>query len=333
MAEYPDFEKTCGYGSVTGIGGANCRHSFWPFIEGVSERTYTDEQLRHIDDGLGCEFEGRRYSAYQASQMQRRIEREMRRQQRRKTAFDAAGLSGDATAAGVKLRRLNEKYRQFSAAAGLPQQRERLKVSYADKTPAKAAAPLDTPAKSGIMGDVGYQDIPITDEAIQRVPLIQPDGWSAAQAQRLQEAHRVLLRAVQDKPVGTEAGAIYSTDMRLIERRIGESADYQIAMPRYSEPHILIHNHPSGEIFSVRDLDSFFYNTDMTGMTVVGNGGNTYAILKSDQYDGFRFGMKYLGILDRLEDAQKSNDMDGYIRIIIDMLKEASDCGLEFIEG
>ena len=25
MAEYPDFEKTCGYGSVTGIGGANCR--------------------------------------------------------------------------------------------------------------------------------------------------------------------------------------------------------------------------------------------------------------------------------------------------------------------
>lgn len=27
MAEYPDFEKTCGYGSVTGIGGANCRYA------------------------------------------------------------------------------------------------------------------------------------------------------------------------------------------------------------------------------------------------------------------------------------------------------------------
>ena len=25
MTDYPDFEKTCGYGSVTGIGGANCR--------------------------------------------------------------------------------------------------------------------------------------------------------------------------------------------------------------------------------------------------------------------------------------------------------------------
>ena len=26
MAVYPDFEQLCGYGSVTGIGGANCRH-------------------------------------------------------------------------------------------------------------------------------------------------------------------------------------------------------------------------------------------------------------------------------------------------------------------
>lgn len=25
MAEYPDFVGKCGYGSVTGIGGANCR--------------------------------------------------------------------------------------------------------------------------------------------------------------------------------------------------------------------------------------------------------------------------------------------------------------------
>lgn len=49
--------------------GVSCRHSFWPFIEGVSERTYTGEQFRHIDDGLGCEFEGRHYSAYQISQM------------------------------------------------------------------------------------------------------------------------------------------------------------------------------------------------------------------------------------------------------------------------
>ena len=62
VGDYPDFEETCGYGSVTGIGGANCRHSYWPFIEGVSERTYTDEQLANIDPAP-FEYEGRTYTA------------------------------------------------------------------------------------------------------------------------------------------------------------------------------------------------------------------------------------------------------------------------------
>lgn len=30
----------CGYGTVTGLCGANCRHTFHPFIPGVSERLY-----------------------------------------------------------------------------------------------------------------------------------------------------------------------------------------------------------------------------------------------------------------------------------------------------
>ena len=131
MAEYPDFVETCGYSSVTGIGGSNCRHSFYPFIEGVSERTYTDEQLENIDPPP-IEFEGRIYTAYEATQMQRSIERSIRKQKRRKAAYEAAGLDKRATAASISLRRLNEKYRDFREAAGLPEQRDRMKVLYAD---------------------------------------------------------------------------------------------------------------------------------------------------------------------------------------------------------
>lgn len=129
--DYPDFEDICGMGSVTGIGGANCRHSFYSFVEGVNERTYTDEQLAHIDDGLGCMFEGKTYSAYEATQMQRRIERTIRKWKRRKASFEAAELADDAQAANIRLRRLNEKYREFSKAAGLPMQRDRMRVLYA----------------------------------------------------------------------------------------------------------------------------------------------------------------------------------------------------------
>lgn len=136
---YKDFEQTCGYGDVQGIQGANCRHSWTSFVEGVMEPTYTDEYLAHIDDGMDCDFDGKHYSAYQATQMQRRLERQIRAQKRLKNAYKDAGLTDEAKTANIKLRRLNAKYKEFSAAAGLREKTERLKVTYTDdKSIAKA---------------------------------------------------------------------------------------------------------------------------------------------------------------------------------------------------
>lgn len=94
------------------------------------ERTYTDEQLEHIDDGLGCEFEGKQYTAYEATQMQRRLERTMRKLKREKAAYKAAGLEDKAQETNIHLQRISRKYKDFSKAAGLPEQRERAKVLY-----------------------------------------------------------------------------------------------------------------------------------------------------------------------------------------------------------
>lgn len=124
--DYDDFVSVCGYGSVTGIGGANCRHSFWPFIEGVSERTYTDEELSNIDPPP-FEYEGRTYTIYQATQKQRQIENTVRKWKRRKAA---AVSEEDKQTANIRLRRLNDEYKAFSEKAGLPEQRERMRVLY-----------------------------------------------------------------------------------------------------------------------------------------------------------------------------------------------------------
>lgn len=129
MNSYPDFVTACGLGSVTGIGGANCRHSFWPYIEGVSERAYTDKELESIDPPP-FRFEGKTYTRYEATQKQRQIERTVRRLKRERAAFRAAGLEGEARAVSVRIRRLDGEYKAFSKAAGLPQQRERMKVLY-----------------------------------------------------------------------------------------------------------------------------------------------------------------------------------------------------------
>ena len=127
---YPNIYEVCGLGAVDGLEGANCRHRRFPWVDGVSERTYTDEQLEHIDDGLGCTFDGKTYTAYEATQMQRRVERTIRKLKREKAAYRAAGLKGDAMSLNTRLHRLSTKYKAFSKAAGLPEQRERMKVLY-----------------------------------------------------------------------------------------------------------------------------------------------------------------------------------------------------------
>lgn len=127
---YPNIYEVCGLGAVDGLEGANCRHRRNVWVEGVSERTYTDEQLKHIDDDLGCEFDGKEYTAYEATQMQRRVERQIIKQKRLATAYKASKQKDEYYAAKAKLVRLNAKYKAFSEAAGLPLQWERTKVLY-----------------------------------------------------------------------------------------------------------------------------------------------------------------------------------------------------------
>ncbi len=127
---YPSIYEVCGLGAVDGLEGANCRHRRNVWVEGVSERTYTDEQLAHIDDDLGCEFDGKKYTAYEATQMQRRIERQIIKQKRFVTAYKASGQMDEYRAAKAKLTRLNSKYKAFSESAKLPLQWERTKVLY-----------------------------------------------------------------------------------------------------------------------------------------------------------------------------------------------------------
>lgn len=140
--KYPSIYEVCGLGYVDGLEGANCRHIRTAFVDGVMERTYTDKELEHIDDGHDVEFEGKRYTAYEATQKQRQIERTIRKLKREQTAYKAAGLEEDAQTVTARIRRLNKEYRDFSEAAGLPLQRERMQVTYTDIESEQTASAL-----------------------------------------------------------------------------------------------------------------------------------------------------------------------------------------------
>ena len=130
---YPNLAVATGYGTGPGLKGWNCRHDFYPFFPGIDERAYTDEELAHIDPPPFT-YDGRTYSAYEASQYQRQMETAMRRTKRRIIAADGAGLSDEFTAESIKLRRQREMYRDFSHKAGLPTQDDRVQVLGFDRS-------------------------------------------------------------------------------------------------------------------------------------------------------------------------------------------------------
>ena len=79
-----------GYGSATGFKGVNCRHDWYPYFEG-SSKTYTDKQLKEWQNEKVI-YNGKEYSKYEATQVQRAMERRIRADKK-----DIAGLQGILT--------------------------------------------------------------------------------------------------------------------------------------------------------------------------------------------------------------------------------------------
>ncbi|MDE6848102.1 MAG: phage minor capsid protein [Ruminococcus sp.] len=83
-----------GYGTGDGFGGWNCRHDWFPFFEGYSKPNYSAKDLKKLDE-KNIEYNGKMYSQYEISQIQRRYEREIRAAKREQVAFRTAVEEAD----------------------------------------------------------------------------------------------------------------------------------------------------------------------------------------------------------------------------------------------
>ena len=83
-----------GYGTGDGFGGWNCRHDWFPFFEGYSKRNYSEKDLEKLDE-KNIEYNGKMYSQYEISQIQRRYEREISSAKREQVAFKVAVEEAD----------------------------------------------------------------------------------------------------------------------------------------------------------------------------------------------------------------------------------------------
>lgn len=115
---------------VRRIGTLNCGHAAFPIIMGVDSPQYTDEELEKFrrDNEKGIDYNGRHYTAYEATQQQRRLERTIRKQKRRILVDESTGDIEKLRQDQIKYQVLNQEYKRFSEAAGLRMQHERMEM-------------------------------------------------------------------------------------------------------------------------------------------------------------------------------------------------------------
>lgn len=116
---------------VRRIGTLNCGHAAFPIIMSVSIPQYTDAELEQMrsDNEKGIDYEGRHFTMYQATQRQRQLEREIRKQKRRILVDESTGDKEKLQQDQIKYQVLNQEYKRFSKAAGLRLQHERMEMA------------------------------------------------------------------------------------------------------------------------------------------------------------------------------------------------------------
>ena len=194
----------------------------------------------------------------------------------------------------------------------------------------KYVSDIEIPAFGGIMSDIKFRYPPITDEAIEKVPLVIGDVLEENVYREIQKRNRELLRYVQDDPPGTEG--IYYCDLtgKLITRYKGTEIG-KVPPSRVSGEHISIHNHPDCLIFSHPDIENFLESFDMKIMAVIANNGTVYMAEKADDYEAAETVKLYAEWKNSHPDLEKRT-VEYYINCIRELLKNVEAQGISFIE-
>lgn len=139
--------EVCGLGSGGGLCGWNCRHSYYPFVKGISQRNYTDADLEAMatKEARTRKFRGKEYNAYEATQKQRQIETALRAKREKVQLLRQAHADrDDIVEAQCRYQAQLDEYKSFCQFMGLEKQTERI---YTGRTPGRIAPGAETYAK------------------------------------------------------------------------------------------------------------------------------------------------------------------------------------------
>ncbi len=284
--------KAIGYGTGDGFGGWNCRHDWYPFFEGISRREYSEARLKELDEPH-TEIDGKKYTDYEVSQMQRELERAIRKQKRQVAAANALVESApdealrkaaqeDFTQQAVKLKKAEQELKDFCKQTGFLQDTSRVWVNGFGRSVSQRAVQANKKAlTSGASGGI-----------------INPKG------DRMAELYK--LGHLDAQPLEKEFGKLKTDEIIITNERIDHikerhPEDYAL-FEKYGQltvekPDLIIKDlGHKNTVFMVKHLDG-------TNLNVV-----TRLILEGDEEDYKNSVMTFYRIRDKnLKKLQKKN--------------------------
>ena len=113
------------------ISTMNCYHYAFSIVLGVNKPEYSEEQLQKIidDNDKGAIIDGKHYTNYEITQLQRSFERKIRKQKDIQILAKESGNKELVKESQDRITQLTNKYKEISKISGLPTRMDRLKVA------------------------------------------------------------------------------------------------------------------------------------------------------------------------------------------------------------
>ena len=123
-----DHDAKNGYRPISEM---NCYHYVFSIVLGVNKPKYSDKQLQEIIDKSNekVKIDGKEYTRYECSQLQRNLERKIREQKDIQILGKSSGNNELIASSQEKITQLTNKYKEISDVSGLPTKAQRLRVS------------------------------------------------------------------------------------------------------------------------------------------------------------------------------------------------------------
>lgn len=295
----------------------NCLHFKTGVLLGVSQPTYSEEELNriHKESTELIEYNGKKKTLYEWKQTQRRLERTYRKKKTQSDMFKASGNNIAAKDYRDRANAIKATYDDLTnKVPGLYDHSERMRTYF------KGGKALTSGNSGGIIKENASSAISkITDSAIENVPKVEITGFTEEQNTVIQAQHKELLKYARVNNENKEVAFVFRKDLTDRAIFVGEDDEIEFGnkLNGKGTDLFVMHNHPRNKGYSDKDIRFFITNDDVKSFSIVKNNGEVEIITKTNGWDVEKVKSIYFRAIKKYIKSGTEDEIDSAVQYIL----------------